>query len=58
MQPLQDDEERLKSEPEQSIAERVKLSPRKKKRNMNQNPNSKKTINQISGIISTNKSWK
>ena len=49
----------LQSQQEETIAERVKFMPRKrKKRNRNQNLNSKQTINQTSSIISSNKSWK
>ena len=50
----------LESLLEKTIAERVKLIPRKKKNNRdsNQNTNSKQTSNQTSSIISINNSWK
>ena len=55
----------LKSQPEETIAGRVKLISQKKKkkkkigkRNRNLNLNTKQTINQTSSIISTNKSLK
>ena len=57
---LEDHEEKVNSVPEEKIAERVKLNPRKEKknRNINQNFHSKQTVNQISSIISTTKRWK
>ena len=57
MTPLEDNEE-VKLEPEETIAERIKLNPRKRKKNKNsiKNIDSKQAVNQTSNIISTNKS--
>ena len=59
MLPVEGDEEQVKSKPEETIAERVKLNPRKrKKKEQIKHFDSKQTINQTSNIISTSKSWK
>ena len=59
MLPVEGDEEQVKSKPEEIIAERVKLNPRKrKKKEQIKHFDSKQTINQTSNIISTSKSWK
>ena len=57
MTPLEDNEE-VKLEPEETIAERIKLNPWKRKKNKIsiKNINSKQAVNQTSNIISTNKS--
>ena len=54
MPPLQDKEE-LKLEPEETIAERVKLNLRKNNRKRIKNFDSKQVISKTSNIISTNK---
>ena len=59
MLPVEGDEEQVKSKPEETIAERVKLNPRKRKKKEHiKHFDSKQTINQTSNIISTSKSWK
>ena len=55
MTPLEDNEE-VKLEPEETIAERIKLNPWKRKKNSIKNIDSKQAVNQTSNIISTNKS--
>ena len=57
MTPLEDNEE-VKLEPEETIAERIKLNPWKRKKNKNsiKNIDSKQAVNQTSNIISSNKS--
>ena len=54
------DDEKVKSKSEETIAERVKLNPGKRKKNRNKIRifNSKQTFNLTSNIVSTNKSWK
>ena len=54
--PPQDDEEKL--EPEDTIAEKLKIKKREKNRSTVKNLDFKQTINQASNIISTYKSWK
>ena len=57
--PLLKCDKEIKSEPEETIAERVKLNPLKRKiRNRIKNIKSKQTINWTSNIVSANKSWK
>ena len=41
-----------------TIAERVKLMPRKKEKTGNQNCKSKEAVNQTSTIVTSNKCWK